>query len=98
MPTQRLAVTQPPVESLFTWIKSGEIAIPEIPRPFVRDAAKGRDVLDSLLQSYPASLLVAWKNPDVEPKDGISSTGSHPCRSATHHGADGAAVGLEGGE
>ena len=28
MPTQRYSVSQPPVETLLAWIKSGDIAIP----------------------------------------------------------------------
>ena len=75
MPTQRYAVTQPPIETLFTWIKSGEIAIPEIQRPFVWDAIKVRDFLDSLFQGFPVGFLIAWKNPDVKLKDGTSSSG-----------------------
>jgi hypothetical protein len=68
MPTQRYAVTQPPIETLFTWIKSGEIAIPEIQRPFVWDAIKVRNFLDSLYQGFPVGYLIAWKNPDVKLK------------------------------
>lgn len=75
MPTQRYAVTQPPIEPLFTWIKSGEIAIPEIQRPFVWDATKVRNLLDSLFQGFPVGFLIAWKNPDVKLKDGTSSSG-----------------------
>ncbi len=75
MPTQRYTVTQPPIETLFTWIKSGEIAIPEIQRPFVWDATKVRDFLDSLFQGYPVGYLIAWQNPNVKLKDGRSSSG-----------------------
>ena len=75
MPTQRYAVTQPPIETLFTWIKSGEIAIPDIQRPFVWDATKVRNFLDSLFQGFPVGFLIAWKNPDVKLKDGTSSSG-----------------------
>ena len=75
MPTQRYAVTQPPVETLFTWIKSGEIAIPEIQRPFVWSAVQVRNLLDSLFQGYPVGYLIAWRNPDVKLKDGTSSSG-----------------------
>jgi len=75
MPTQRYGVTQPPVETLFTWIKSGEIAIPEIQRPFVWSAIKVRNLLDSLFQGYPVGYLIAWRNPDVKLKDGTSSSG-----------------------
>lgn len=75
MPTQRYAVTQPPIETLFTWIKSGEIAIPEIQRPFVWDATKVRNLLDSLFEGFPVGYLIAWRNPDVKLKDGKSSSG-----------------------
>ena len=75
MPTQRYAVTQPPVETLFTWIKSGEIAIPEIQRPFVWNAVKVRNLLDSLFRGYPVGYLIAWRNPNVKLKDGTSSSG-----------------------
>src|SRR5699024_587402 len=40
MPTQRYSVTPHPIETLLTWVKSGEIAIPEIQRPFVWEATK----------------------------------------------------------
>ena len=43
MPTQRYAVTQPPIETLITFIKLGEIAIPEIQRPFVWSAVQVRN-------------------------------------------------------
>ncbi len=75
MPTQRYAVTQPPIETLFTWIKSGEIAIPEIQRPFVWDATKVRNLLDSLFQGFPVGFLIAWRNPNVRLKDGTTSSG-----------------------
>jgi len=58
-----------------TWIKTGEIAIPEIQRPFVWEPKKVRDFLDSLYQGYPVGYLIAWRNPDVKLKDGTSSSG-----------------------
>ncbi|HRA47235.1 MAG TPA: DUF262 domain-containing protein [Thermomicrobiales bacterium] len=64
-----------PVESIFTFIKSGDIAIPEIQRPFVWDAAKVRNFLDSLYRGYPVGFLIAWKNPNVVLKDGRSAEG-----------------------
>lgn len=36
------------VQNIISWIKSGEVAIPEIQRPFVWDSSKVRDLLDSL--------------------------------------------------
>jgi hypothetical protein len=73
--TQRYSVQQPPIQTLFTWIHSCEIAIPEIQRPFVWNATKVRNFLDSLFQGFPVGFLIAWKNPDVKLKDGSSSTG-----------------------
>ena len=75
MSTQRYSVTPHPVETLLTWVKSGEIAIPEIQRPFVWDATKVRNLLDSLYQGYPIGYLIAWRNPTVRLKDGTSSAG-----------------------
>jgi len=75
MTTQRYSVTQPQIEALFNWIKLGEIAIPEIQRPFVWDATRVRKFLDSLFQGYPVGYLIDWRNPDVRLKDGTSSSG-----------------------
>ena len=57
------------------WVKTSEIAIPEIQRPFVWNATKVRDFIDSLYRGYPVGYLIAWKNPDVRLKDGTQSTG-----------------------
>ena len=57
MSSQRYSVTPHPIETLLTWVKSGEIAIPEIQRPFVWDATKVRNLLDSLFQGYPVGYL-----------------------------------------
>ncbi|MBI2803116.1 MAG: DUF262 domain-containing protein [Gammaproteobacteria bacterium] len=75
MSTQRYSVTPHPIETLLTWVKSGEIAIPEIQRPFVWEAIKVRNLLDSLYQGYPVGYLIAWRNPTVKLKDGSSSAG-----------------------
>lgn len=75
MSTQRYSVTPHPIETLLTWVKSGEIAIPEIQRPFVWEATKVRNLLDSLYQGYPIGYLIAWRNPTVKLKDGTSSAG-----------------------
>jgi hypothetical protein len=75
MATQRYSVTPHPIETLLTWVKSGEIAIPEIQRPFVWEATKVRNLLDSLYQGYPVGYLIAWRNPSVRLKDGSTSSG-----------------------
>lgn len=75
MSTQRYSVTPQPIETLLTWVKSGDIAIPEIQRPFVWEATKVRNLLDSLYQGYPVGYLIAWRNPTVKLKDGSTSAG-----------------------
>ena len=75
MATQRYSVTPHSIDTLMTWIKTGEIAIPEIQRPFVWEAIKVRNLLDSLYQGYPVGYLIAWRNPTVKLKDGTLSAG-----------------------
>lgn len=75
MSTQRYTNTPQTIETIMTWVKSGEIAIPEIQRPFVWDATKVRNLLDSLYLGYPVGYLIIWQNPAVKLKDGTKSTG-----------------------
>lgn len=75
MQTQKYAVNQHLIETLLAWVKSGEIAIPEIQRPFVWDSTKVRDLMDSLYQGYPVGYVIAWRNPNVRLKDGTLSEG-----------------------
>ncbi|MXW54178.1 MAG: DUF262 domain-containing protein [Gammaproteobacteria bacterium] len=75
MTTQRYSVTPHPISTLLAWVNSGEIAIPEIQRPFVWDATKVRNLLDSLYNGYPVGYLIAWRNPTVKLKDGTHSSG-----------------------
>lgn len=46
------------VENIISWIKSGEVAIPEIQRPFVWDATKVRDLLDSSYNGFPVGSIL----------------------------------------
>ena len=63
------------VDNIIGWIESGEIAIPEMQRPFVWDSTKVRDLIDSLYKGYPVGYIIIWKNPDVKLKDGTISFG-----------------------
>ena len=63
------------VENIISSIKAGEIAIPEIQRPFVWDATKVRDLMDSLYKGFPVGYIIVWKNPDIRLKDGTVSSG-----------------------
>lgn len=72
---QKYAVNQQLIETLLAWVNSGEIAIPEIQRPFVWDSSKIRDLIDSLYQGYPVGYVIAWRNPNVRLRDGSLSEG-----------------------
>jgi hypothetical protein len=75
MPTQKYIVNQQLIETLLAWVNSGEIAIPEIQRPFVWDASKVRDFMDSLYNGYPVGYVIAWRNPNIRLRDGSISEG-----------------------
>ncbi|WP_377807517.1 DUF262 domain-containing protein [Azospirillum sp. A29] len=75
MSPQRYSVTPQPIDTLLAWVRSGEIAIPEIQRPFVWDATQVRNLLDSLYRGFPVGYLIAWRNPNVRLKDGTLSAG-----------------------
>ena len=53
MSTQKYNVNHQIIDSLLGWVKSGEIAIPEIQRPFVWTPVKVRNLMDSLYQGFP---------------------------------------------
>jgi len=72
---QKYSVNQHLIETILSWVKSGEIAIPEIQRPFVWDSSKVRDLMDSLYQGFPVGYIISWKNPNVKLKDGSLSEG-----------------------
>jgi len=75
METPKYSVSSQQLSTIIAWIKAGEIAVPEIQRPFVWDASKVRDFIDSLYQSYPVGYLIIWQNPNVILKDGTISKG-----------------------
>lgn len=77
MPTMsaKYEVKSSPVENVLGWVDAGEIAIPETQRPFVWDASKGRDLMDSLYQDFPVGYIITWRNPDTNLKEGTKSIG-----------------------
>lgn len=71
----KYSVSQYSVKSLLGYIDAGDIAIPEIQRPFVWNASQVRDLIDSLYNGYPTGYLIIWQNPDVKLKNGESAVG-----------------------
>lgn len=69
----KYTVQQSSVTTLLSWIKSGQIAIPEMQRPFVWSSTQVRDLLDSLYKGYPIGYLITWQNIDAGLKNGSAS-------------------------
>ncbi len=75
MKTQKYSINQHLIQILLSWVRSGEIAISEIQRPFVWDSSKVRDLMDSLYKGFPVGYVIAWRNPNVRLKDGSPQRG-----------------------
>ena len=50
---EKYSINNAKVNILLGWVQSGEIAIPEIQRPFVWKRSQLRDLIDSLYNGYP---------------------------------------------
>lgn len=72
---QKYSVNQQLISTFLSWVKAGQIAIPEIQRPFVWDSSKVRDLMDSLYKGYPVGYVITWQNPNLRLKDGSISHG-----------------------
>ncbi|NLA43860.1 DUF262 domain-containing protein [Candidatus Saccharibacteria bacterium] len=75
MSIDKYSVTQYSVSSILGFIEAGDIAIPEIQRPFVWRPSQVRDLIDSLYHGYPTGYLIIWQNPSVKLKNGKDSVG-----------------------
>ncbi|RKU22249.1 hypothetical protein C6499_20110 [Candidatus Poribacteria bacterium] len=74
MSNSRYSLHQYSVDTLLNWIRTEEIVIPEIQRPFVWSANKVRDFIDSLYHGYPVGYLITWPKSDISLRGGESST------------------------
>ena len=74
MSNSRYSLHQYSVDTLLNWIRTEDIVIPEIQRPFVWSANKVRDFIDSLYHGYPVGYLITWPKSDVSLRGGESST------------------------
>ncbi len=66
----RYEVNNTSIKALCIQIELGELAVPEIQRPFVWNTTMVRDFIDSLYHGYPVGYLIAWESPSVRLKDG----------------------------
>ncbi len=55
-------ITQYTVQNLMNFVENGQIAIPEIQRPFVWGDKEVCALIDSLYEGYPIGYLIVWQN------------------------------------
>lgn len=72
---QKYDINKYSVGTIINWIKIKDIAIPEIQRPFVWEARKVRDLIDSLYKGFPVGYLIITQSHDLKLKDGSLSKG-----------------------
>ncbi|MDR1932164.1 MAG: DUF262 domain-containing protein, partial [Spirochaetales bacterium] len=72
---EKYDVGQLSVYSILGNIAAGDIAIPEIQRPFVWKPVQVRDLLDSLYNGFPTGYLIIWQNQNVRLKTGKDAAG-----------------------
>lgn len=72
---EKYNVENKPLEQVLGFIKSGQIAIPEIQRPFVWKPIQVRDLIDSLYMGYPTGYLIVSQSPSMKLKDGTTTVG-----------------------
>jgi len=73
--SENYSVSNKSIEQILNEIKSQEIAIPEIQRPFVWKPKQVRDLIDSLYAGYPTGYLIISQSPNMRLKNGNISQG-----------------------
>ena len=72
---QNYEINKYSIGTILNYVKSKDIAIPEIQRPFVWKNKQVRDLIDSLYRGFPVGYLIISQNPSVKLKDGTLSKG-----------------------
>lgn len=72
---QKYEINKYSVSTILNWIKTKEVVIPEIQRPFVWKAKQVRDLIDSLYKGFPVGYLIVSRSHDMKLKDGSLSIG-----------------------
>ena len=75
MANQNYEIEKHTVDTVLSWIKTKEVVIPEIQRPFVWKATQVRDLIDSLYKGYPVGYLIVSRSHEMRLKDGSMSKG-----------------------
>lgn len=58
--------TKGAISVLLSYIENGDLALPELQRPFVWPNSRVRDLFDSMYRGYPIGYFLIWKNSSGE--------------------------------
>lgn len=75
MSNQKYEIEKHTVDTILSWIKTKDVVIPEIQRPFVWSAVQVRDLIDPLYNGYTAGYLIVSRSHEMRLKDGTLSKG-----------------------
>ena len=62
MSSQIFSETSGAISALIGYIENGDLALPELQRPFVWGSNRVRDLFDSMYRGYPIGYFLIWKN------------------------------------
>ena len=62
MSNQIFSETKGAISVLIDYIENGDLALPELQRPFVWGNSKVRDLFDSMYRGYPIGYFLIWTN------------------------------------
>lgn len=72
---EKYTVDRDNIKNILGYIESGEIAIPELQRPFVWHPIQITELIESLYNGLPTGFIVMWTNDKMRLKDGTVSLG-----------------------
>lgn len=72
---QKYEINKYSVDTILNWLRTKEVVIPEIQRPFVWKAKQIRDLIDSLYKEFPIGYLIVSRSHDMRLRDGSLSKG-----------------------
>ena len=77
------------VDQLVSGVKSGQLRLPEIQRPFVWSNVKVRDLVDSIYRGYPVGELMLWSVAGIEDRAIGAGVAAEKAQDANYRIVDG---------
>ena len=72
---EKYGIERDNIKNILGYIESGQIAIPELQRPFVWKPKQITELIESLYNGLPTGFIVVWSNESIKLKDGSTSFG-----------------------